>query len=108
MKKESAAEIFTPILTCIVEGMRKNDSHLPLSSIYELVEQNVPLSEYAKEATASGGQRWRNILQFYSIELAAAGLILKQKGVWYLTEEGRSVYENGGAKNIWKQIRNSQ
>lgn len=98
MKKETTVDIITPVLSCMIDGMQKNDSHLNLSEIYSLVEGNVPLSEYAKETTASGGQRWRNILQFYSIELAAAGLILKQKGVWYLTDEGQSIYEAGGSK----------
>lgn len=98
MKKETATEIITPILSFMVEEMMKNDSHLNLSEIYSLTENNVPLSDYAKETTSSGGQRWRNILQFYSIELAVAGFILKQKGVWYLTDEGQSVYKAGGAK----------
>lgn len=97
MKKETTIEIITPVLACMVEEMQKNDSHLNLSDIYSIVEQKVQLSEYAKETTASGGQRWRNILQFYSIELAAAGFLLKQKGVWYLTDEGLSVYSAGGA-----------
>lgn len=97
MKKETTIEIITPVLACMVEEMLKNDSHLNLSEIYSIVEKKVQLSEYAKETTASGGQRWRNILQFYSIELGAAGFLLKQKGVWYLTDEGLSVYSAGGA-----------
>lgn len=97
MKKETTIEIITPVLACMVEEMLKNDSHLNLSDIYSIVEKKVQLSEYAKETTASGGQRWRNILQFYSIELGAAGFLLKQKGVWYLTDEGLSVYSAGGA-----------
>lgn len=98
MKKETTTEIIAPIISCMVDEMIKNDSHLALSEIYNLVETNLKLSEYAKEATSSGGIRWRNILQFYSIELAAAGFILKQKGVWYITDEGAAAYDAGGAK----------
>lgn len=100
MKKETTWEIIVPVVACMVEGMAKNDSHLNLSEIYRLVESEVPLSAYAREATASGGMRWRNILQFYSIELSIAGFILKQKGVWYLTDEGHAVYKAGGAKHM--------
>lgn len=100
MKKETTVEIITPIISCMVDEMMKNDSHLALSEIYHIVANKVKLSEYAKEATASGGIRWRNILQFYSIELAAAGFILKQKGIWYITDEGQTIYDAGGAKHM--------
>lgn len=98
MKKETSVEIIIPILGCMIEAMKKNDSHLSLSEIYKLTDENVPLSDYAKETTSSGGVRWKNILQFYSIELAVAGYIIKQKGVWYLTDEGQSVYDAGGGQ----------
>lgn len=98
MKKETSVEIIIPIFDCMIEGMKKNDSHLSLSEIYKLTDENVSLSDYAKETTSSGGVRWKNILQFYSIELAVAGYIIKQKGVWYLTDEGQSVHDAGGVK----------
>lgn len=97
MKKETSIEIVLPVIKCMIEGMKMNDSHLSLSEIYDLTEGKVILSDYARESTSSGGVRWKNILQFYSIELAVAGYIIKQKGVWYLTNEGQSVFDAGGA-----------
>lgn len=47
-------------------------------------------SDYEKENTKSGYPRWKIYLQFFSIELSIAGYIIRNKGVWHLTEEGQA------------------
>lgn len=101
MEKETSIGIFIPILECMVSEMIKADGRLGLSDIYGLVENKVKLSQYAKGNTNSGHVRWKALMQFYSIELAAAGFIVKQKGIWHLTDEGRCAFEDGGAKHLF-------
>ena len=47
-------------------------------------------SDYEKENTKSGYPRWKMYLQFFSIELSVIGYIIRNKGIWHLTEEGQS------------------
>lgn len=44
-------------------------------------------SEWEKEVV-NGSVRWHNFLSWYSSCYAAAGFIRKQRGTWYLTDEG--------------------
>lgn len=49
----------------------------------------------------TGEYRWVVYLQFYSIDLVKAGCIIKKRGVWFITPQGRDVfakYKNNTSK----------
>ena len=46
----------------------------------------------------SGYVRWESILHFYTIDCIKAGYLRKNKGVWYLTEEGDKALKLGPVK----------
>lgn len=60
------------------------------SDICRILSETKDFTDYEKENTKSGYPRWKIYLQFFSIELSLAGYIIRNKGVWHLTEEGQA------------------
>jgi len=53
------------------------------------IPEKVNLTDWEKERYEKTGYiRWQSILHFYTIDCSKAGYLRKQKGIWYLTEEG--------------------
>lgn len=46
----------------------------------------------------TGYTRWKSVFHFYTIDCIKAGFLRKQKGIWYLTEEGEKALELGPEK----------
>jgi len=68
------------------DGMRAQDA---LSAL----QQRVQLTEYEKGQYASGGGiRFEKIVRFATIDLVKAGWLVKEKGWWIVTEEGKRAY----------------
>ena len=68
----------------------KNGGDMRYSEICQEMETIRDFSDYEKEHTKSGYPRWKIYLQFFSIELSIAGYIIRNKGMWHLTEEGQA------------------
>lgn len=69
---------------------------LPGRQVIDTIRETVELSTWEQQAYEKTGQiRWTSILQFYSIDAVKAGYLIKNKGVWYLTEEGEKAIELG-------------
>src|SRR5574342_1439262 len=69
------------------DGMRAQEA---LKSLQE----NVQLTEYEKGQFASGGGlRFEKIVRFATIDLVKAGWLIKEKGVWIVTDEGKKAFQ---------------
>lgn len=69
----------------------QNDGQLPLKELVAQIGQQLSFSSYEQERHQKTGYvRWVSVLHFYSIYCVKAGWLRKDKGVWYLTEEGRN------------------
>jgi restriction system protein len=68
---------------------------LPAGEVIRRVEQVVPPTpfEAADYPNRPGTRRFEKLVRFFSINTVKAGWLLKQKGVWYLTDEGKAAYE---------------
>lgn len=79
------------------------------SDICQKLSETRDFSNYEKENTKSGYPRWKIYLQFFSIELSIAGYIIRNKGVWHLTEEGQNALKQSpedffiGFHSIYKE-----
>lgn len=73
------------ILIAHPEGMRAKDA-------LDLLEKSVNLTEYEKGQYPSGGQRFGFIVRFATIDLVKAGWLIKEKGRWLITEEGKRAF----------------
>ena len=81
----------TKTLYAVMKEISRRGGSMPAKELYPFVEANVTLTEWEREPAGKNKYiRWTNSFQFYSINYAKAGLIVKQKGMWYLTPEGEN------------------
>ncbi len=81
----------TKTLYAVMKEISRRGGSMPAKELYPFVEANVKLTEWELEPAGKNKYiRWTNSFQFYSINYAKAGLIVKQKGMWYLTPEGEA------------------
>jgi len=69
------------------EGVRAKDLLAKLPSRIEFTE-----FEKGSYASSPGSPRWHKILRFASIATVKAGWLVKEKGSWRLTDEGRMAF----------------
>jgi len=68
------------------DGMRARD-------VLTALQQKVELTEYEKGQYASGGGiRFEKIVRFATIDLVKAGWLVKEKGLWTVTDDGKTAY----------------
>lgn len=75
------------ILIAHGEPMRASDA-------LKALEQAVTLTPYEAGDYESGGRRFERIVRFGTVSAVKAGWLVKQKGHWSVTEEGRSAYDS--------------
>ena len=70
--------------------LKKNEGTMPFSAIKEKLPTILTFDEWESADTSekTPQPRWLVNTIFYSVEYVRAGLIRKDAGVWYLTEEG--------------------
>lgn len=74
------------ILLAHPEGMRAQDA-------LNALRNSVQLTVYEKgEYASGGGSRFEKIVRFATIDLVKAGWMIKDKGRWIVTEEGKRAY----------------
>ena len=69
----------------------------------KLLEKRVTLTPYEQGAYDSGGRRFEKIVRFGSVGLVKAGWLLKQKGRWYATDDGRKALDSYKAPDRFAQ-----
>lgn len=65
---------------------------LPAREAISALIGKVELTEYEKGSYESGGQRFEKIVRFATVDCVKAGWLLKQKGRWSITDEGKKAY----------------
>ncbi|HQR06490.1 MAG TPA: restriction endonuclease [Gemmatales bacterium] len=66
---------------------------LPAREALDLLRNQVQLTEYEKGNYQSGSQRFEHIVRFATIDCVKAGWLIKQKGKWTITDEGKKAYQ---------------
>jgi restriction system protein len=68
------------------------DGQLRRRDLIRAIEQAVPMDDWALEGlAATGGIRWQKIFGFSSVGLVKAGWVVKERGTWRITPEGREL-----------------
>ena len=104
------------LLTKLFEILFEQPDGLQAARALERLSERVLLSEYEKGEYESGGRRFDKIVRFATVDLVKAGWLLKDKGKWSVTEEGRRAYEKlkdpeafyKRAKQLYAQWKKSQ
>lgn len=68
--------------------IKQNGGQMRSSDVFTELGKTFPQSTYENEQTKSGNQRWENWLAFYSIDAVKSGFLIKDNGVWHITDEG--------------------
>lgn len=93
--KQSAAKTVFAAFKILKEA----GGHLPGKQIINKIRETVKLTEWEKEVYEKTGYvRWESILHFFTIDCIKAGFLRKNKGIWYLTDEGEKAIELGPIK----------
>jgi hypothetical protein len=69
---------------------------LPAKEILERMKQDVPPTDFEKSdyPNKPGVQRFGKMIRFATIAPVKAGRLIKEKGKWYLTEEGKKAFRD--------------
>lgn len=79
--------------------LKKGGGQLPGRQVIDTIRETVDLSDWEKEVYEKTGYiRWESILHFYTVDCIKAGFLRKNKGTWYLTEEGEKAIKLGSVK----------
>jgi len=81
---ELLRELFK-ILIAQPEGLRASEALQTLAG-------NVQLTPYEADTYDSGGRRFDKIVRFATVDCVKAGWLVKDKGIWTITEEGRKAH----------------
>lgn len=67
------------------EGVRARD-------VLSRIASEMQLTPYEESEYESGGKRYDKIIRFATVDCVKAGWLVKSKGTWSLTEEGKQAY----------------
>jgi restriction system protein len=81
---ELLRELFS-ILMATPDGLRASDALRTLVG-------RVTLTKYEADVYESGGRRFEKIVRFATVDCVKAGWLMKDKGIWNITDEGRKAY----------------
>ncbi|MDP9911931.1 restriction system protein [Variovorax boronicumulans] len=81
---ELLRELFD-ILLVAPEGVRAQ-------AALQVLAGRVTLTPYEADSYDSGGRRFEKIVRFATVDCVKAGWLLKDKGIWSITEEGRKAF----------------
>jgi restriction system protein len=81
---ELLRELFK-ILIAAPDGLRASDALHALS-------ERVTLTKYESDSYDSGGRRFEKIVRFATVDCVKAGWLVKNKGIWTITDEGRKAH----------------
>ena len=77
-------------LQIVIKILDEHGGYLPAKEIILELEKRLKLTDEEKGVyEKTGTVKWLKIMQFQSIGLVKAGWIRKNKGIWYLTDEGK-------------------
>ena len=72
---------------------------LPGKDVIDKIRQTVSCTDYEKHIYEKTGYvRWQSVLHFYTIDCMKAGLLIKENGIWSLTQAGVKAIALGAEK----------
>jgi len=82
------------LVRIVAELLFNKPEGLPAQEILAHIPKVIELTDYERGFFPStpNNPRYEKIVRFATIDLVKAGWLIKNKGIWYLTEEGRKAY----------------
>jgi restriction system protein len=79
------------LLRALFSILKQYPEGLPGRKALALLEQKVPPTEY-EAGQYDSGRRYEKIVRWATVDAGKAGWMRKEKGLWYLTEDGIAAY----------------
>ena len=74
----------------VLEILSKHDNGLHWKELFTKLDEVMPANEFENSSYESNGQRRRPyIVRFATIAIVKAGWLIKEKGIWTITDDGR-------------------
>ena len=74
----------------VLEILSKHDNGLHWKELFTKLDEVMPANEFENSSYESNGQRRRPyIVRFATIAVVKAGWLIKEKGIWTITDDGR-------------------
>lgn len=102
MSKSKSKKIAEKTIYAALSILKENGGEMRGKDVVDRIRDTVAFDDYENHRFEKTGYiRWESILHFYTIDCMKAGYLRKQKGIWYLTEEGEKAIDLG-AENLLK------
>lgn len=100
MKKPSRSkQIAQKTIYAAFKILKENDGQMRGKEVVDRIRERLDFDEYEMHRLEKTGYvRWESILHFFTVDCLKAGYLRKQKGIWFLTEEGEKAFEQGPEK----------
>jgi restriction system protein len=100
MKKTSKSiKIAQKTIFAALQILQVAGGELRGKEVVDKVRARLTFDEYESHIYQKTGYvRWESIMHFYTIDCMKAGYLRKQKGIWYLTDEGEEALKLGPEK----------
>lgn len=94
-KNKGANTLPARVQFAVLKTLNENGGEMRPSVLERTIAENEKFSEYENELNKYGVRRWQTALRFFAIDLTKAGYIVKNGGVWYITDAGREAMALG-------------
>lgn len=84
------------VIFAAFEILKAAGGHLPGREVIDKIRKSITFTEWEKQIHEKTSYiRWESILHFFTVDCSKAGYLRKNKGIWYLTEEGEKAMTLG-------------
>jgi len=80
------------LLRKLFEILMEHPDGIPAKDALRMLSERVELTDYEKGEYSSGGRRFERIVRFATVDCVKAGWMVKEKGIWTITEAGKEAY----------------
>lgn len=99
MSKSRSKKIAEKTIFATFKILKENGGEMRGKDVVDKIRETISFDDYENHRFEKTGYiRWESILHFYTIDCMKAGYLRKQKGIWYLTEEGEKAIDLGAEK----------
>src|SRR3972149_886462 len=83
------------LLRTVFEILMSEPEGLQAKEVLARLEDKVKFSdfEHGSYTSSPGTPRWHKILRFATIPVVKAGWLIKERGVWAVTDDGRAAFQ---------------
>lgn len=99
LSKSKSKKIAEKTVFATFNILKDNGGEMRGKEVVDRIRDSNTFDDYENHRFEKTGYiRWESILHFYTIDCMKAGFLRKQKGIWYLTEEGEKAIDLGAEK----------